>query len=79
MMQLAMAAGAAVGGLAVAGLTLESVSWIGAAGVAIAIAITVMGAKVGSVVRPRATSSVDSFPSDQPRVDVAGMGVNAGQ
>nr|WP_307935078.1 MFS transporter [Salinispora arenicola] len=79
MMQLAMAAGAALGGLAVAGLTLESVSWIGAAGVAVAIAITIMGAKAGLAARTRATSSVDSVPSDQPRAGAAGIGVNAGR
>lgn len=79
MMQLAMAAGAALGGLAVAGLTLESVSWIGAAGVAVAIAITVMAAKAGSAARTRATSSVDSVPSEQPRAGAASVGVNAGQ
>lgn len=54
MMQLAMAAGAAVGGIAIETISLTSITWIGAAGIAIAILALVIlnkmntGTKVNS-------------------------------
>lgn len=72
MMQLAMAAGAGLGGLAVAGLTLESVSWIRAAGVTVAIAITIMGARAGSAARTPSHLGCRLRPVESARAGAAG-------
>ncbi|MBB6671581.1 MFS transporter [Cohnella nanjingensis] len=47
-MQLSMAAGAGIGGVAVERISLSSVTWLGAAGVAIAIAFAAMLYRLGS-------------------------------
>ncbi|MEC0167953.1 MFS transporter [Paenibacillus graminis] len=48
-MQLAMAAGAGIGGLAVQQIALSSVTWIGAAGVFLAISVTLILYRLGAV------------------------------
>ncbi|PAF33382.1 MFS transporter [Paenibacillus sp. 7516] len=51
MMQLAMAAGAGVGGIAIETISLTSITWIGAAGIAIAIFALVILNKMNSVTK----------------------------
>ncbi|WP_127537130.1 MFS transporter [Paenibacillus illinoisensis] len=51
MMQLAMAAGAGVGGIAVETISLTSITWIGAAGIAIAIFALVILNKMNTVTK----------------------------
>ncbi|WP_153978642.1 MFS transporter [Paenibacillus xylanilyticus] len=51
MMQLAMAAGAGVGGIAIETLSLTSITWIGAAGIAIAILALVILNKMNTVTK----------------------------
>ncbi|RJE83929.1 MFS transporter [Paenibacillus sp. 1011MAR3C5] len=48
MMQLAMAAGAGIGGVVVEGISLSAITWIGAAGVAIAIIAALILIRLGS-------------------------------
>lgn len=48
MMQLAMAAGAAIGGIFVERVSLSSVTWAGALGVAIAIIVTILASRATS-------------------------------
>ena len=48
MMQLAMAAGAGIGGIFVSSVSLSSVTWIGAIGVAIAIVLTLLASRAAS-------------------------------
>ncbi|MGE6226305.1 MFS transporter [Paenibacillus chitinolyticus] len=50
-MQLAMAAGAGIGGIIVGGISLNAVTWIGAAGVAAAIAINFVSFKLSAAER----------------------------
>ena len=56
-MQLSMAAGAGIGGIAVSAISLSSITWIGAAGVA--IAFVVVGVSYRSVYR-KVTSNASS-------------------
>jgi len=49
MMQLSMAAGAAIGGAAVDRISLESITWLGAGGVAVAIAAALMLFRLGRI------------------------------
>ncbi|WP_337031510.1 MFS transporter [Paenibacillus illinoisensis] len=51
MMQLAMAAGAGVGGIAIETISLTSITWIGAAGIAIAILALVILNKMNTVTK----------------------------
>ncbi|MBE7680221.1 MFS transporter [Paenibacillus sp. P13VS] len=51
MMQLAMAAGAGVGGIAIETISLTSITWIGAAGIAIAILALVVLNKMNTVTK----------------------------
>ncbi|WP_433706758.1 MFS transporter [Paenibacillus illinoisensis] len=51
MMQLAMAAGAGVGGIAIETISLTSITWIGAAGIAIAILALVIQNKMNTVTK----------------------------
>ncbi|MNP46623.1 Purine efflux pump PbuE [compost metagenome] len=51
MMQLAMAAGAGVGGIAIETISLTSITWIGAAGIAIAIFALVILNKMKTVTK----------------------------
>ncbi|PRS38368.1 MFS transporter [Bacillus sp. NMCC46] len=48
MMQLAMAAGAAIGGIFVERVSLSSITWVGALGVAIAIIVTILASRATS-------------------------------
>ncbi|MFS0647093.1 MFS transporter [Siminovitchia sp. 179-K 8D1 HS] len=48
MMQLAMAAGAAIGGIFVERVSLSSITWVGALGVAIAIVVTILASRATS-------------------------------
>ncbi|NJP34273.1 MFS transporter [Micromonospora thermarum] len=64
MMQLAMAAGAGLGGLAVTGLSIRSVSWIAAAGVLVAIAITASTARQRPSTTAAATHAGSGVGSD---------------
>ncbi|MCY9692921.1 MFS transporter [Paenibacillus alginolyticus] len=60
-MQLAMAAGAGVGGVVVGQISLASVTWIGAIGVGIAMVITILSFRRSSV-RSKATSESSVEP-----------------
>jgi DHA1 family putative efflux transporter-like MFS transporter len=51
MMQLAMAAGAGMGGIAIETFTLSSITWIGAGGIAIAIIALIVLNRVNAVVK----------------------------
>ncbi|PWW38837.1 MULTISPECIES: MFS transporter [Paenibacillus] len=56
-MQLAMAAGAGIGGIAVSAVSLSSITWIGAAGVVIAMIIIILAYRPGIATTAQAESS----------------------
>ncbi|HBU82369.1 MAG TPA: MFS transporter [Paenibacillus sp.] len=56
-MQLAMAAGAGIGGIAVSAVSLSSITWIGAVGVVIAMMIIILAYRPGVATTPQTESS----------------------
>lgn len=56
-MQLAMAAGAGIGGIAVSAVSLSSITWIGAVGVVIAMMIIILTYRPGVATTPQTESS----------------------